>query len=224
MEPSDPAASQPVSVVAAAAHLGLNPDTLRYHLTKAGHSPKVGVGGRAYLTIPIDEAAAIIRKRREVAESAAHLPGWSAAQVAEALGIRTDTVHRLRQLGKLPAEYRVEGMGHRKWRWKPATVRAYARRVRRTLAEDDAPTVSRTDALVPEQRRLAAELTNPPGWSASQVAGALGIRLATVYHLRELGKLPAEIQAATGFGNRKWRWDPAEVRAYAERVGRTLAE
>ena len=136
MEPSDPAASQPVSVVAAAAHLGLNPDTLRYHLTKAGHPPTVGVGGRAYLAITIDEAAAILRKRREVAEQAANLPGWSAAQVAEALGIRTDTVHRLRQLGKLPAEIQLPpGLGNRKWRWDPETVRGYAKRVGRTLAE-----------------------------------------------------------------------------------------
>ena len=224
MEPSDPAASQPVSLVAAAAHLGLNPDTLRYHLAKAGHAPKVGDDGRAYLTMPIDAAEAILRTRREMAEQAANLPGWSAARVAKALGIRTDTVHRLRQLGKLPAEYRVEGVGHRKWRWKPETVRAYAQRVRRTLDEPDPLSVAETDAVRHEQGRLAAELGNPPGWSAAQVAEALGIRLGTVYHLRELGKLPAEIQAAAGLGNRKWRWDPAEVRAYAKRVGRTIAE
>ena len=136
VEPRDPAASQPVSVVAAAAHLGLNPDTLRYHLAKAGHPPKVGVGGRAYLTITIDEAAAILRKRREVAESATNLPGWSVAKVAEVLGIQPATVFRLHQLGKLPAEIQLQpGLGNRKWRWDPATVRAYAKRVGRTLAE-----------------------------------------------------------------------------------------
>jgi hypothetical protein len=95
VDPSDPSASQPVSVVAAAAHLELNPDTLRYHLTKAGHPPQVDAGGRAYLTIPIGEAAAILRGRREVAEQVAHLPGWSAAEAARALGIQRATVFRL---------------------------------------------------------------------------------------------------------------------------------
>ena len=124
-----------VSLVEAAARLGLNPDNLRYHLTKAGHPPQVGVRGRAYLTITIAEADAILRGRREVAEQVAHLPGWSAAEVARALGIQRATVFRLHQLGKLPAEIEVKGLGNRKWRWDPDTVRAYAKRVHRTIVE-----------------------------------------------------------------------------------------
>ena len=108
---------------------------LHHHLTKAGHPPKVE-GGRAYLTIPIEEVDAILRARREVAERVAHLPGWSAAEVGRRLGMRADSVHRLHQLGYLPATIRVEGgLGNRKWRWDPATVRNYAERVHRTLAE-----------------------------------------------------------------------------------------
>jgi len=220
---SDPSASQPVSLVEAAAYLGVTLSSLRHHLISAGHPPKVREGGRAFLTIPIEEADAILRKRREVAERAQTLPGWSADQVGRALGIRTDTVHRLHQLGKLPAEYRVEGMGNRKWRWKPETVRAYARRVHRTLAEADGLPIAEADAIVRERRRLAGGVGELPGWPAAKVAEVLGIRLATVYRLRELGKLPAahEMQA---IGGRKWRWEPETVRSYARRVGRTLAE
>ena len=135
MEPSDPAASSRIALVDAAAYLGVTPPALRHHLTKAGYPPRVE-GGRAYLTIPIAEADAILRSRREVAQEIAHLPGWSAAEVARRLGMRADSVHRLHQLGYLPAEIRVPGgMGNRKWRWDPATVRAYAKRVGRTLAE-----------------------------------------------------------------------------------------
>jgi len=132
---SDPSASQPVSIVAAAAHLGLNPDTLRYHLTNAGHPPKVE-GGRAYLTITVAEADAILRERLRLAAEVGKLPGWSAAEVGRRLGIQRATVFRLHQLGKLPAEIQVPGgLGNRKWRWRPETVRAYAKRVHRTLAE-----------------------------------------------------------------------------------------
>lgn len=136
VDPSDARTSRtgPVSLVEAAAYLGLNPDTLRYHLTKAGHPPKVE-GGRAYLTIPIGQADGILHERRRLAAELGELPGWSAAKVAEVLGIQRATVFRLHQLGKLPAEIEVKGLPNRKWRWRPETVRAYAKRVHRTLAE-----------------------------------------------------------------------------------------
>lgn len=92
-------------------------------------------GGRAYLTIPIAEADAILRERRRLAAEPGELPGWSVAKVADVLGIRLTAVHRLRELGKLPAEIEVHAIGGRKRRWRPETVRAYAKRVGRTVAE-----------------------------------------------------------------------------------------
>ncbi len=126
----------PISLVSAAAHLGLSPNLLRYHLTAAGHPPEVGEGGRAYLTVTLEEADRILteRRRRAMADIGL-LPGWSAAYVARVLGIQQNTVYRLRQLGSLPAAHEVEAAGGRKWRWDPETVRAYAKRVGRTLAE-----------------------------------------------------------------------------------------
>ena len=134
VDPSDPSANPPVSLLEAAADLGVTAPALRHHLTKAGHPPKVE-GGRAYLTIPVAEADGILRERRRLAAELGELPGWSAAKVAEVLGIRLATVYRLRELGKLPAAHEVQAIGGRKWRWEPETVRAYAKRVGRTPAE-----------------------------------------------------------------------------------------
>lgn len=71
---------------------------------------------------------------------------------------------------------------------------------------------------------VAAEIGLVPGWSVAKVADVLGIQQATVFRLHELGKLPAEIQVPSGMGNRKWRWRPETVRAYAKRVHRTVPE
>jgi len=126
---------RPISVLGAAAYLGMSPSALRHLLIDSGHRPRVAEDGRAYLTIPIAQADGILQERRRLADEAESLPGWSATQVAGALGIQRATVYRLHQLGALPADYRVEAVGNRKWRWNPATVRAYARRVGRTIAE-----------------------------------------------------------------------------------------
>ncbi len=134
MDPSDQSASPPVSLLEAAAYLEVTPSSLRPHLTKAGHPPKV-VGGRAYLTISVVEADAILRDRRRLGAELVELPGWPAAKVAGVLGIQQGTVYRLRQLGYLPAAWEVQAIGRRKWRWDPETVRAYAKRVHRTFAE-----------------------------------------------------------------------------------------
>ena len=130
--PTPPAG--PISLVGAAAYLGMSPNLLRYHLTAAGHPPKVE-GGRAYLAITLEEAERILGERRRAVAELGELPGWSAAHVARALGIRQRTVYLLRQIGSLPSTWEVEAAGRRKWRWDPETVRAYAKRVGRTLAE-----------------------------------------------------------------------------------------
>ncbi len=125
----------PMSLVGAAAYLGVSPSRLRHLLERAGHRPTVGENGRAYLPVALEEADRLLRRQAEVREAAQSLPGWSDLEVARQLGIQRATVHRLRQLGKLPAEIPVpEGLGNRRWRWDPATVRAYAKRVGRTLA------------------------------------------------------------------------------------------
>ena len=124
-----------VSLAEAAAYLGLSPNLLRYHLTEAGHPPKAGAGGRSYLRITLEEAERILTERRRAWGEIARLPGWSAADVARALGIQQATVYRLRQIGTLPAAHEVQAIGGRKWRWDPETVRAYANRVGRMLAE-----------------------------------------------------------------------------------------
>lgn len=135
-DPGNPAdTDQPVSLVEAAASLGLDRESLRYYLVKAGFPPAVGKGGRSYLTIPVAEANRILAERRRLNADIGLLPGWSAAEVARRLGIQQATVYRLRQLGKLPAAYEVRAIGSRRWRWDPETVRAYAERVGRTLAE-----------------------------------------------------------------------------------------
>ena len=104
-------------------------------MTKAGHPPEVGAGGRAFLTITLEEAARVLSERRRAVAEIGLLPGWSAAHVARVLGIRQATVYRLRELGTLPAAHEVQAIGRRKWRWDPETVRAYAKRVHRTLTE-----------------------------------------------------------------------------------------
>jgi Helix-turn-helix domain len=73
-------------------------------------------------------------------------------------------------------------------------------------------------------RRLATESLRKslPGWGTAKVARVLGIKPKTVYTLRQLGRLPA--MERKGVGLAKWRWAPAVVKAYAERVGRQLAE
>lgn len=126
--------ARPISVSGAAAYLGVTPSSLRHHLVNAGHPPKVGENGRAYLTVTLADADEILQARRREAARVQELPGWSAAEVAARIGIQVATVHRLRELGKLPA-IAVEGPGHRKWRWDPTTVRAYAQRVGRRVAE-----------------------------------------------------------------------------------------
>lgn len=127
--------SRPVSLVGAAAYLGMSTSSLRHALIAAGHPAQVGPDGRGYLTIGVDEVAAILDHRRELAEELASLPGWSAAEVARRLAIQQNTVYRLRQLGYLPAAHEVQAHGNRRWRWDPETVRDYATRTHRSLAE-----------------------------------------------------------------------------------------
>ena len=140
-EPNSPRETPPYPwLMEAAADLGLHHETLRYHLIKAGHPPQVRRDdGRAYLTVTLAEADRIVHARRQAArarrETIAELPGLSAKRVAELLGIRVDTVYRLNQLHHLPAEGEVVVDGRRVLRWDLVTVRAYADRVHRTLAE-----------------------------------------------------------------------------------------
>jgi predicted transcriptional regulator len=136
---SAPEAEPYPAVLEAAASLGLNPGTLRYHLTKAGHLPQVQPDGRAYLTVTLAEAEEIVRSRRQASrarrEKLAELPGLSAKRVAELLGIDVHTVYRLNQLRYLPADDDVMIDGRRVLRWAIPTVKAYAERRGRTLAE-----------------------------------------------------------------------------------------
>jgi predicted transcriptional regulator len=88
-----------------------------------------------------------------------------------------------------------------------------------SLEEADQLLQSRRQATIDRQEAIATL----PGLSAQRVAHLLGIRKNTVYRLNELRTLPAE--AETMIGRRKiLRWNPLTVRAYAERVGRTLTE
>lgn len=119
-----------VSLLSAAAYLGVTPSALRHQLRQRGWLEVEE--GRAYLTVPIEEVGEVMARARQ---QMAALPGWSAAEVARRLGIRQDTVYRLHQLGKLEA-VEVEAPGRRRWRFDPEAVRAYAARVGRTLAED----------------------------------------------------------------------------------------
>jgi diacylglycerol kinase family enzyme len=75
----------------------------------------VGAGGRAFLTITVAEADRILSERKRAVAEIGLLPGWSAAHVARALGIRQATVYRLRELGTLPAAHEVQAIGRRKW-------------------------------------------------------------------------------------------------------------
>lgn len=154
-----------LSLLEAAAYLRMTPWALRYLLIKSGHPPIVKPDeGRAYLTITIREVAELIREREHRQAEIESLPGWSARQVADALGIRADTVHRLRQLGYLPAAHEVEGLGHRRYRWDPAEVRRYARRVGRTMREGGEVAVAEA---VPEaaarRRESRAGASSAPG-------------------------------------------------------------
>ncbi len=135
VDPENPAdQSGRVSLLGAAACLGVSPSSLRHHLLGAGHTLTV-IEGRAYLNISVDQAAELLEHKQRTRQQIEELPGWSAAEVARRLDIRQDTVYRLRQLGYLPG-YEVRAPGMRKWRWDPETVRAYAQRVGRTLAEE----------------------------------------------------------------------------------------
>lgn len=88
-----------------------------------------------------------------------------------------------------------------------------------SLEDADQLLQSRRQATIDRQEAIATL----PGLSAERVAHLLGIRKNTVYRLNELGTLPAETE--TMIGRRKiLRWTPLTVRAYAERVGRTLTE
>ncbi len=143
---SGPPAPDALSLVEAGARLGINPDSLRYHLAQAGHPCRLGSGGggqsarRAYLTVSLEEAERIVNERRQ-----AHLgvddelPGLSARRVAELLGIQRAVVYRMHRLGYLPADYSVEAPDRRRLRWSLPAVRRYAERQGRGLAEAPPP-------------------------------------------------------------------------------------
>lgn len=137
------------TIVEAARHLGCHPDTLRYHLKRAGCAPIVREDAQAHLTCSLERAEEIMRTRPRQSggwrddrgwfmgpdAAGAELPGIAAQEVARRLGIQTRTVYQLNQLGYLLAEWELRVDGRRVLRWDPVAVGAYARRVGRTLAE-----------------------------------------------------------------------------------------
>lgn len=143
---SGPHDGHPISLVEAGARLGLDPDTLRYHLDRTGHPCRLGDGSgprsarRSYLTVSLEEAERIVNQRRQAHLAVdAELPGLSARRVAELLGVPRLKVYQLHHLGTLPADYSVEAPGRRQLRWSLPAVRRYAERQGRPLAVEPPP-------------------------------------------------------------------------------------